>query len=381
MDFAYSQDEQAFADSARALFADHCGDDALRAHDAGNAPFMQALWAGCVATGLHAVVVPESAGGLGLGATALAAVLEQQGRALALVPLAEHQLSAAALHLFAPRLAPHALPEAMSGQALLSLSLDALAAAHGVGLAAQQDKDVLVVNGMVRALPLAAESRLVLLPVRMEGALRLLALPTQGPGLECVTGRSQRHLSVADMFVRAARVPAEHLLAEGALPWLQPRMVAALAAQQLGVCTAQLARTVDYVSQRQQFGRVIGTFQMVQQQLADGQIAVEALRAALAQLLYRVDAGLGCAPQAMALKVLAARAGHLVGHAGQHVHGGMGVDLTYPIHRFLYWNRALANSLGGSEPALEMLGQWLAEHDTLGWKYDLPEDGGAAHAV
>ena len=381
MNFAYDDDERAFADSARTLFGDHCTDEALRGHDEGSAPFMQALWAGCVQTGLHAIVLPEAAGGMGLGATALAAVLEEQGRALALVPLAEHQLAAAAVAAFAPALAPRLLADAMAGHGLLTLSLDAVAAAQGVPLVARRVRDGLRLDGHVAAVPLAVESRWALLPVQLGDALRLAAVPMQAEGLERVAGRSQRHLAVADLRLRDVPLGSHQLLAEPALAWLEPRLVAAVAAQQLGACAGQLARAVEYVSQRKQFGRVIGTFQMVQQQLADGQIAVEALRSALAQLLYRLDAGLGCTPQALTVKVAAARAGHLVGHAGQHVHGGMGVDLTYPIHRFLYWNRALANSLGGSEPALERLGSWLAGNDNLGWMYDLPEDTGAAHAV
>jgi alkylation response protein AidB-like acyl-CoA dehydrogenase len=58
----------------------------------------------------------------------------------------------------------------------------------------------------------------------------------------------------------------------------------------------------------------------------------------------------------------------------QHVHGGIGVDLTYPMHRFLYWSRAIGAALGGSEHHLAQLGDWLADNDTLGWKYDLAED-------
>ena len=121
--------------------------------------------------------------------------------------------------------------------------------------------------------------------------------------------------------------------------------------------------------------------------MADGKIAVEALRSALSQLVYRLDAGLGALPQALAVKVLAAQAAHLVGHKAQHVHGGMGVDITYPIHRYAYWSRALAFSDGGAEQALARLGDWIAEHDELGWKYDRPEDHGpaattgAAHAL
>lgn len=81
---------------ASGLFADFCGDDQLRAHDASGAPFMQDLWQQCVAAGLHTILVPEDQGGMGLGMTELMAVLEQQGRAT-LVPLWEPQLAVAAL--------------------------------------------------------------------------------------------------------------------------------------------------------------------------------------------------------------------------------------------------------------------------------------------
>ena len=95
--------------------------------------------------------------------------------------------------------------------------------------------------------------------------------------------------------------------------------------------------------------------------------------APLWQLVYRLDAGLPSPSEALAVKYLAAECGHLVGHKAQHVHGGIGVDLTYPIHRYLYWSRALGITLGGTAATLERLGDWLANNDKLGWKYDLEE--------
>jgi alkylation response protein AidB-like acyl-CoA dehydrogenase len=399
MDFHLNEDQQAFADSARALFADFCSDDALREHDAGNAPFMQALWAQCVATGLHAIVLDEAAGGLGQGATELMAVLEQQGRALALVPLAEHQLAVAVIAHFAPALggvatalagsapalAPTMFPGAARGETLATLSLGGLSAARGLPLSATRDGTALRLDGMAAAVPLASQAAMAVLPVRLDSEVRLVAVDPRAVGVTAVEGRSQHHLAVADLRFEGARLDAAALLAPEALAWLEPRAIAALASLQLGVSAGQLARTVEYVSQRKQFGRVIGSFQLVAGQMADAQIAVEALRSALAQLVYRIDAGLGALPQALAVKVLAAQAAHVVGHKAQHVHGGIGVDVTYPIHRFLYWSRALAFSLGGAEASLQRLGDWLATDDRLGWKYDLPEDLGITtgenHAV
>lgn len=384
MDFNLNADQQAFADSARALFADFCSDEQLRAHDGGSEPFMRALWPQCIANGLHGVLIGEAQGGLGLGMTELLAVLQEQGRALALVPLWEHQLAAASVQRFAPELAD-AVAAAAEGRTLLTLSLDALSAARGPSLRATPVGETWRLDGFVPAVPLGAQAQLALLPVQVGGALRLVLLDLSLPGIERIAGRTQHHLAVADLRLQGVTVKAGALLDAAALAWVEPRAVACLAALQLGVSTQQLQRTVQYVSERKQFGRVVGSFQLVAGQMADGHIACEALRSALAQLVYRLDAGLGCQAQALAVKVLAADAGHGVGHKAQHVHGGIGVDISYPIHRFLYWSRALGSTLGGGEPALQQLGDWLASHEALGWKYDLPEDQGvdpgAPHAV
>ncbi|BDI06211.1 acyl-CoA dehydrogenase family protein [Sphaerotilus microaerophilus] len=368
MDFQLSEDQRAFADMAQGLFNDYCSDDQLRAHDLSGAGSMQDLWQQCVAAGLHGILVPETHGGLGLGMTELMAVLEQQGRALALVPLWEQQLVAAAVARFAPEAADTLLPAAMAGE-LLALSLAGLSASRGHGVQLRDGR----LHGGLQAVPLADLAGHALLAVADEqGADRLVLPALSQPAVQRETGLSQHHQGLADLRLDAAPVLA--VLPTEATAWVEQRAIACAAALQLGVTQQQLRRTVEYVSERRQFERPIGSFQLVAGQMADGQIATEALRAALWQLVWRLDAGRPSAPQAHATRALANDLGHRAGHMAQHVHGGMGVDVTYPIHRFLYWSRALGALLGGSEHHLARLGDWLADNDNLGWKYDLPED-------
>jgi len=373
MDFQLSEDQRVFADTSDALFADYCSDDQLRAHDQSGQPFMQDLWKQCLASGLHAMLVPEMQGGLGLGFTELMAVLEAQGRALALVPLWEHQLAASVLARFGQgEQASRWVAKAVTGEAMLTLSLAAASASRGAGLRAEPVAEGWRVTGLAPAVPLGAQSDVALLLAQVDGALCPVLLPTAE--LRRVEALSQHHLGLADLHADGLVLPREAVLPPQALAWAEPRAIAALAALQLGVTTQQLEQTVAYVSERQQFGRVIGSFQLVAGQMADGHIAVEALRSSLWQLAYRIDAGLGAQPQALALRAMACDTAHRAGHMAQHVHGGMGVDITYPIHRFLYWSRALGHVQGGTEAHLARLGDWLADNDNLGWKYDLPED-------
>lgn len=381
MNFELTDDQKAFADMAAGLFADYCGDEQLRAHDSSEAPFMQVLWKQCIAAGLHTVLVPQERGGLGLGLTELMGILEQQGRALALLPLWEQQVGLAALDRFAVP-APEGMWQALlSDGSPLALSLAPLSDSRGSALQILPSSTGHVLNGHALAVGLGQSARFALLVAAQEGASRLVLVDLDVAQVARSTGRSQHHLEVADLHFHHCPLATWQVLPEAALTWVAERAAACLAALQLGVTQAHLRRTVDYVSERQQFGRAIGSFQLVSGQMADGYIAMEALRSALWQLVYRLDAGLGAAPQALATRVLANDAGHFTGHMAQHVHGGIGVDLTYPIHRYLYWSRALGAALGGSEHQLAALGDWLSRHDALGWKYDAPEDGQGQEAT
>ena len=230
------------------------------------------------------------------------------------------------------------------------------------------------VHGQVGAVAYAASAdRLLVLAQTAEG-VRLVLLDPQASGVSLVAGVANNGVAVADVQCDAVSVSSADVLPLAATEWLEQRVIAALASLQLGVSAEQIVRTAEYLKEREQFGRAIATFQAVQMTMADCHIAVEALRSTLYQLLYRLDAGLASPSEALATQYLSCEAAHFVGHKAQHVHGGVGVDLTYPIYRFSYWSRHLSMVLGSASGSLERLGNWLANNDTLGWKYDLEEN-------
>ncbi len=383
MNFDLTDDQRAFADMAAGLFADYCSDEQLRAHDAaGTEPFFTELWQQCVTAGLNSILVPEEHGGLGLGMTELMAVLQQQGRALALVPLWEPQVVVAALAQFSPAALPQVLETALGSESPVALSLQSPSRSRGSSLQLSRAGAGWTLSGFESAVALGAQARYALLAAQVDGGadgeMRLVLVNVAQAGVQRTAGRDQHHQSIADMAFDGVALPTENVLPLAATAWVEQRAIACTAALQLGVTEEQLRRTVEYVSERKQFDRVIGSFQLVTGQMADGHIATEALRSVLWQLVYRLDAGLGAAPHASAARVQANETGHRVGHMAQHVHGGIGVDITYPMHRFLFWSRALALALGGVDHHLAQLGDWLVENDNLGWKYDAAEDDGSA---
>jgi alkylation response protein AidB-like acyl-CoA dehydrogenase len=128
-----------------------------------------------------------------------------------------------------------------------------------------------------------------------------------------------------------------------------------------GLCDAAVRLTADYAKERVQFERPIATFQAVGQRVADARIDAEGVRLTAWQAAWRLDAGLPAAEQVAAAKYWAAEGGQRVVHAAQHVHGGVGVDRDYPLHRYFLTAKQLELDLGGAAVSLVRLGRILAE--------------------
>lgn len=371
MDFLYTEDQRAIREMAESIFGDHCTDAFQSEWDKRSDSFDRSLWDKIREAGLPALLLSETYGGSALGMTELSVVLQAQGRSLAPVPLAEHALGSMLLER-----AGQLTDAVASGEHIITLSLDACIDARPPRVQAHQKGDQFILEGLTEAVAYGDSCQGLVLVVGQEADARLFFVDLQnGSGVERRSGRTQHHQGVADLHFSGTRaIPLDGLTVDEAFE----RSLAMLSALTLGVLEEQVRRAVAYTSERVQFGRAIGTFQAVQMRMADAQIDLEVLKTSLLQLLYRLDQGLPASPQASATKYLASEASHRVGHGAQHVHGGIGVDQSYPIHRYLYWARAMAMRLGGSGAHLERLGCWLDQNDTLGWKYDMKEDTHAA---
>ena len=134
-----------------------------------------------------------------------------------------------------------------------------------------------------------------------------------------------------------------------------------IGAQMVGLAQGALDHTVKYVQEREQFGRPIGTFQGVSLRAADAFIDVEAMRATLYQAAWLLSMGRPAAAEVATARWWACRGGHRVLHSTQHLHGGIGADVDYPIHRYFLWAKQIEMTLGGASEHLDRLGRILAQ--------------------
>ena len=96
----------------------------------------------------------------------------------------------------------------------------------------------------------------------------------------------------------------------------------------------------QYTTQREQFGKPIATFQAVGQRAADAYIDAEAVRLTAWQAVWRLAEGLPATSEVAVAKYWADEGAQRVVHAAQHLHGGMGVDRDYPLHRYYLLGQA-----------------------------------------
>jgi acyl-CoA dehydrogenase len=145
-----------------------------------------------------------------------------------------------------------------------------------------------------------------------------------------------------------------------ALAWLVEHATVALCAVTAGVCAEAVRLTGEYTTGREQFGRPIATFQAVGQRAADAYVDAQAVRLTMLQAAWRLSAGMPAAREVAVAKYWAAAGGQRVVHAASHLHGGVGVDRDYPLHRYFLLAKQLELSLGGARRQLVRLGGLLA---------------------
>ena len=134
------------------------------------------------------------------------------------------------------------------------------------------------------------------------------------------------------------------------------------AAETCGLAEAALRLTAGYTRERRQFGRPLGSFQAVASRAADGFIDLQAMTWTMWKAASAMDDGPGpAAREAVSVaRFWATDGGHRVLSAAQHLHGGVGIDLDYPLHRYFLRGKQLEFGLGGAAAHLDELGRSLA---------------------
>ncbi|MDC1147603.1 acyl-CoA/acyl-ACP dehydrogenase [Gammaproteobacteria bacterium] len=124
----------------------------------------------------------------------------------------------------------------------------------------------------------------------------------------------------------------------------------------LGITEKMTSLVAGYTSEREQFGRVIGTFQAVSHRAADCFIELECLRLVNQQASINLNADLDCENNALVSKIWAGNACHKISYSAQHLHGGMGVDKDYVLWRYCLLAKECELINGSTSQNIDRLG-------------------------
>jgi len=312
-------------------------------------------WTALVDGGVTALPVPERLGGDGVGLPEVATVLTEVGRhgaitpapatlGLGVVPLldlaSEEQQDRFLSGVAEGGVLTAALNEpgaALPDRPGVSLANGRLSGTK-VGVAYAEQADWMIVT---------ADAGVAVVSPKADG-VRLVRTPTS-------TGSDEYTVTFADVVVEDSGV-----LANANAQRVNQLALAMFGAYADGLVAGALRLTADYVANRKQFGKPLSTFQTVAAQLSEVYIASRTIDLVAKSVVWRLSEGAGTAPQLAAdVDVLgywiASQAPPMM-QTCHHLHGGMGMDITYPMHRYYSTIKDLTRLLGGPSHRLELVG-------------------------
>jgi alkylation response protein AidB-like acyl-CoA dehydrogenase len=371
VDFTFNDEQQAITDLSHRILSEQLPPERLRELEATPSWFADDVWAALAQADLLGLSLPEAHGGGGYGLLEACLVAEQVGRSVAPVPYLSCIIGGALAIAADGSDAQQAqlLPGVVAGTTILAVGLhepDDVEPAMTPTTQATPDADGWRLDGEKSFVVAADRATAIVVPARSgEGAVTVFLVTPDANGVTllpevAVSGEPQWTVRLDG--VRVGRDDVLGIPDHGAsvVRGIVDRTIAAICAIQTGVCEEALAITARYVCEREQFGTKLGTFQAVGHRIADAYIDTEAIRLTALQAIWRLDRGMPADDELMVAKFWAAEGGQRVVHAAQHLHGGIGVDLDYPIHRYFRWAKVMELTLGGASPSLLRLGASLA---------------------
>jgi alkylation response protein AidB-like acyl-CoA dehydrogenase len=330
-------------------------------------------WRRLVEAGVVALAVPERSGGHGLGVGDAFAVLAEVGRRAAAVPaLATVALGVLPLARFGrPEQQDDALRPVAADGAVLTAALHEpsrpLAATPRTVVRSTAGGWAL--TGVKTHVPYADRAHRILVPAVVEDGpvdVAVILVDPAAPGVTITPAPASGDAGLCRVALDGAEVDEGALLMGGpaALADLHRLAVAAAAVTADGLLAGALALTTEHVRTREQFGRPLATFQAVAQHLADVYVTSRAVHLVARAACDAIGdpraepAGDAHADSEVAAAWVTGEVRQAIGTC-HHLHGGLGLDRSYPLHRYSETATDLAHLLGGDEHAVDALADRL----------------------
>lgn len=371
MDFSLSETQTELVGLTRQILGDRMTLAHLKEVERSEEGFDRATWLELAKANLLGIAVPEEFGGLGLGFLDLCLVLREAGKHVPPLPLVPCLVSGVMPWVkFGTPAQLESLRGIMSGEFITTVAI----AEHAGTVdqpylrATPDGNGGYTLTGVKTTVAFADVAHGMLVSARVADSddIVVCAVPTDGDGVTMARQTGQNYEHIFEITLDGVVVGVESVLGSRengreVLDYLLSRTMVGMSALVGGVCDQAVRITAQYTIDRKQFDRQIGTFQAVSQRMADAYINAQAIELTMLQAASHLDEGREVPEEVATAKWWACEGGNQIGHACLHVHGGIGIDIDYAIHRYFLWIKQAEFTFGSATQQLLHLGAMLAD--------------------
>jgi len=350
MDFDLTDEQRLLKDSVDRLIAEQYAFEQRKKYLGEATGWSSAVWNRYAELGLLGLPFEEKFGGFGGGAVETMIVMEAFGRGLVLEPYFATAILGGGLLRRAGTEALRAalVPQIVAGKLKLAFAHIERQSRYDladVATTARKDGDAYVLDGAKSVVLHGDCADKLLVTARTSGDRRdrngvgLFLVDADAAGVARRGYPTQDGLRAAEVSLNGVRVVADAVLGTDALPAIEhvvDEAIAALCAEAVGCMEAMHETTLEYLKTRQQFGRPIGSFQVLQHRSVDMLVALEQARSMA--MFAAVTAGEADATERRraiaAAKVQIGRSGKHVGQEAIQLHGGIGMTMEYKVGHY-----------------------------------------------
>jgi len=369
VDFGLNEEQEMLKKTARSFLEKECPVSLVRDMEEDEKGYSPELWRKMAELGWLGLVFPEQYGGGGGNFLDLTVLLEEMGRSLVPGSFVPTVVLGGLPILTAgtEEQKQDFLPGIVRGEAILTMALTEPSASYssrGIEVGAIADNGDYIINGTKLFVPDAHIARHLLSVVRTGDGITLLLTDAGSPGIKWTLLKTLASDRQCEVIFDKVRVPQQNALGGGGDGWglveatLRQAAVAECALM-LGGAQRALEMTVDYVKERVQYGRPIGSFQVIQHQCADMAIDVEGARYITYQAAWKLSQGLPCAREVSMAKAWVGEAANRTCLQACHLHGAIGYTRDHDVQLYLRRVKAAGLTFGDTMFHHEIVAQHL----------------------
>ncbi len=375
MDFALSEEQEMIKKMARDFLEDKCPKALVREMEADEKGNPAELWRGMAGLGWMGLALPEKYGGGDMTFLDLAVLLEEMGRACLPGPFFSTVVLGALpiLELGSDEQKDAYLPGIAGGEKVCTLALneaDGGYDAASINTSAVADKDDYVITGSKLFVPDAHIADYIICAARSgkgakaEDGITLFLVDAGSPGISTTVLKTVSGEKLCEVVFDKVRVPAADILGEPGQGWaavenIVQRAAVAKCCQMVGGLQQVLEMTVDYAKERKQFGRPIGSFQVIQHYCANMTSDVDGSRFSTYQAAWLLSEGLPCQQEVAVAKAWIGDACRRVIVLAHQIHGAIGVTMDHDLQFYTRRFKVAETAFGDADFHREVVAQGM----------------------